>query len=77
MAARTSALRDFFEHARTRADLPQMALQEANLALRDLGITDFVVESIVRDPPANRDIDTYTVKLASTSEADKTYSVSV
>ena len=69
--------RDFFEQARTRPDLPQLALQEMNLALKDLGITNLQVSSIAKEPQANRDVDSYVVSLASTVEAGKTFTVSV
>lgn len=68
-------LRDFFEEARVRAQLPQLALQELNLALRDLGIVQYRVEAITKQAQANRDIDSYTVTLASTVESDRTYSL--
>jgi hypothetical protein len=69
--------RDFFEQARTRPDLPQMAMQEMNLALKDLGITDLQVASIAKETQMNRDVDSYVVTLASTLEAGKTYAVTV
>jgi len=70
-------MRDFFEQARVRPDLPQAAIQEANLTLTDLGITGLRVESIAREPQVQRDVDTYTVKIVSTAGAGETYSVSV
>jgi len=72
-------LRDFFEQARARPDLPQTAIQELNLALNDLGIAGYRVESISRDPKVNRDVDEYSIKLASTKDKDvgKTYSVNI
>jgi hypothetical protein len=70
-------LRNFFEQARARPDLPQAAIQEVNLALADLGITGLRVESITKDEQENRDVDSYSVKIASTTEAGRTYSVSV
>jgi hypothetical protein len=68
-------MRDYFEFARARPELPQAAIKEVNLALNDLGISGLRVESISRDPQANRDVDTYTVKISSTTEAGKTYTV--
>jgi len=72
-------LRDFFEQARVRPDLPQLAIQEVNLALKDLGISNIQVQKIVKEAQSNRDIDSYAVTLVSTSgaEADRTYSVNV
>lgn len=52
-------------------------MQEMNLALKDLGITDLQVASIAKEPQANRDVDSYVVTLASTREAGKTFTVSV
>jgi hypothetical protein len=60
-----------------RPELPQLALVEVNLALQDLGITNYRVESIAKEPQTNRDVDSYVVTLASTVEAGKTFSVSV
>ena len=68
-------MRDFFEQARTRPDLPQAAIQEMNLALADLGIVNIRVESISKESQESRDVDSYTVKIASASEVAKTYSV--
>lgn len=73
-------LRDYFEQARTRPDLPQLAIQEANLALKDLGIVNIRVESIVKEPQADRDVDSYAVALVSTqagAEPGKIYSMNV
>ncbi len=70
-------LRDFFEQARTRPDLPQLAIQEVNLALKDLGITNLKIERISKEAQTNRDVDTYEVTVASSAEAGKKYSVNV
>ena len=52
-------------------------MQEMNLALKDLGITDLQVAGIAKEPQANRDVDSYVVTLASTREAGKTFTVNV
>jgi len=70
-------LRDCFEQARVRPELPQLAIQEANLALNDLGITNYRVESIAKEPQANRDVDEYVITLASVADNRKTFSVTV
>jgi hypothetical protein len=70
-------LRNFLEQARGRPDSSQAALQEVNLALKDLGIVNLRVESFVKEAQQERDVDSYVVTLASTSEPGKTYSVSV
>jgi hypothetical protein len=69
-------LRDFFENAKIRPDLPH-AIQEMNLALSDLGIVGLRVESITKGPHENRDVDSYSVNIVSTTEPSKTYSVSI
>jgi hypothetical protein len=69
--------RDFFEQARMRPDAPQLAAQEANLALEDLGVLHLRVESIVKEAQGNRDVDSYIVTLANAAEAGKTYSLSI
>ena len=60
-------LRDWFEQARTRPELPQLAVQEINRALDDLGITHYKVQSIAAESPTHRDVDSYVVTLADTS----------
>jgi hypothetical protein len=57
-------IRDLFEQARMRPELPQIAVQEANLALQDLGITNYRVAAIAKEGPANRDTDSYVVTIA-------------
>jgi len=70
-------IRDLFEQARARPGLPQNAIQEINLALADLGIAGLRVESVTKDRQENRDVDSYTVKVVSTADPGKTYSVQV
>lgn len=74
-------LRDFFEQARVRPDLPQLAIQEVNLALKDLGIVNLQVQKIAKEAQTNRDVDSYSVIIVSRTqtgaEADRTYSVDV
>ncbi len=60
-------VRDFFEQARLKPDLPRQAAQEMNRALEDLGITHYKVQAIVTEPRANRDIDSYEVTLVDSS----------
>lgn len=60
-------IRDLFEQARMRPELPQIAVQEANLALQDLGVTNYRVAAIAKEAPANRDTDSYVVTIASTA----------
>jgi hypothetical protein len=69
--------RNFLEQARGRPDSSQMVLQEVNLALKDLGVLNFWVESITREAQQNRDVDSYVFSLASTAEPGKAYSLNV
>ncbi|MGH9398448.1 MAG: hypothetical protein ACRD18_16570 [Terriglobia bacterium] len=68
-------LRDFFEEARRRPGLPQLAVQEMNLALEDLGITRYRVESITKESQAERDVDSYVVQLVSTVEGGASFTI--
>jgi hypothetical protein len=61
-------IREFFEEARFRPELPQLAIQEVNLALQDIGITNFRVAAIAREAPNSPDVDSYVVSLASTKD---------
>jgi hypothetical protein len=70
-------IRDFFEQARARPELPGQALQEINRTLEDLGITHFRVQAITREPQAKQDEDSYVVTLASTGPEGQTYAVKV
>ena len=63
-------LRDLFEHSRTRADLPRLATERINVALTDLGLTDYVVTEVVRELSANRDVDTYSITLENVTTAE-------
>ena len=56
-------IRDFFEGARTRPELVGAAVKEANLALRDLGIVNFEIDSITKEAQRQRDVDEYKVTL--------------
>lgn len=69
--------RDFFEHARTRPELPQAAMEEANLALKDLGVTNYRVAAITRESSANRDVDSYVVSIASTGSDAETLTLRI
>jgi hypothetical protein len=58
-------VREFFEQARRHPELPEMAVQVINDTLKELGITDVQVESIVKDPAAEADTDSYSITLSS------------
>jgi hypothetical protein len=72
--SRHFGIREFFEEARFRPELPQLAIQEANLALEDIGITSFRITAIAKEAPINPDVDSYVVSLASTRD-DKTIDI--
>ena len=67
-------LRELLEQSNARPEKLQVALDEMNRALDDLGITSFRVESITRDSLAADEVGQWTVKLISTSDPTKTYS---
>jgi uncharacterized protein YjiS (DUF1127 family) len=56
-------VRDYFEQARVKPDLPRLAVAEINRSLEDLGITRYKVQSIASEPQPNRDVDSYVVTL--------------
>src|SRR5271157_793166 len=58
--------RDFFERARVRPELISKAVEEANGALQELGITHYRVASITKAGDSQRDIDSYEVSIVST-----------
>ncbi|MGH9450180.1 MAG: hypothetical protein ACRD11_06505 [Terriglobia bacterium] len=68
-------LRDLFEEARRRPGVAQFAVQELNLALQDLEITRFRVESITKESQADRDVDSYVVQLVSTVEGGASFAI--
>jgi len=68
IGSRHFGLREFFEEARAHAELSPLAIQELNLALADLGITEYRVEDIVREPQTQGRSDSYILKIVSTTE---------
>jgi hypothetical protein len=67
-------LREFFEQARMRPELPQTAIQEGNAALVDLGITDYRIDRIAKEESTDRDVDSYTVTLITPGDVRRTIS---
>jgi hypothetical protein len=57
-------MREFFEEARRQPELPQRAIEEANLALSDLGIDNWRLVKITREAQTNPDTDSYVISLA-------------
>lgn len=66
-------LREFFEEARGQPGLPAQAVKELNLALQELGILDYRVEEIVKEPQMQAEIDSYSLKIVSTAEGGKAH----
>jgi len=59
-------IRDFFEGAPARPELVPAAIQAANLALEDLGISSFRIETITKQTQRKPDVDEYEVTLITT-----------
>src|SRR4051812_33398738 len=57
-------LRDLLEQARTRPESLRVALETANAALRDLGITAYSVEQLVRLPSSTPGAEHFDMVLA-------------
>ncbi len=63
---RSFGLRDYFEGMRLRPDGLNQAAKAVNAALQDLGITNFRLEAIVKEPNSNPDVDNYSLILVDT-----------
>ena len=68
-------LREILEESSTRSEKVQVAMDQINRALEDLGITNFQVEAITRDSVAGAEVGQWTITLASTVEPGRTFSV--
>ena len=77
VGSRHFGVRDIFESARTRPNAIAMALAEMNLALKDLDISDYRVESISREAAVKLGIDSYLVTIVSGADESRTYSIGV
>jgi hypothetical protein len=66
-------LRELLEQSSTRPERVQVALEETNRALNDLGIVDFRVDGITRDSLAGSEGGQWTITLVSTTDSTKTY----
>ena len=62
-------VREYFEQARKQPALVEVAVQEMNAALQDLGIGHIQVESITRETPGDLDTDNYTVTLSAAGQS--------
>ena len=68
--------RDLLESGRQRADSPRMAMERANRAFDELGITGYRVEELVRENAQRADFDVYSVTLIATRSSE-TYSTQI
>jgi hypothetical protein len=68
--------RDLLESGRQRADSPRLAMERANRAFQDLGITSYQVQEIVRENTQRSDFDVYSVTLVATHSSE-TYSTHI
>jgi hypothetical protein len=75
--SRNFGVRDIFESARTNPNAARDAAERMNRALSDLYITSYRVASILKEAPSSPDVDTYVVKLVSTADESRTYSVAL
>jgi hypothetical protein len=72
---RSFGVRDYFEGMRLRPDGLAQAVKAINAAFEDLGITNFRLEGIGKEPSSNPDVDAYALTIVDTS--GRRYSVSV
>lgn len=68
-------LRDLLEQPNTRSGQVQVAVDQINRALEDLGVMSFRVEAMTRDSIAGAPFGQWTITLASTAEQGKTFSL--
>ena len=67
-------LRELLEQGLRRPEKIRLAVEEANRALDDLGIVNFLVDSISSESPAGAEINRWVVTLAAKADRTKTYS---
>lgn len=70
VACPSFGLRDLFENSRQRADVAALAAIRINEALLDLGIENYVVTEVVREMSPGREIDTYSITLENSANAE-------
>jgi hypothetical protein len=69
-------IRDLLESGRQRADSPRLAMERANRAFDDLGITGYRVQEIARENTQRSDFDVYSITLVATRSSE-TYSTQI
>lgn len=68
-------LREYFEEARAHPELPAQAIEELNLALRDLGILDYRVQEISKESSVSAETDSYVLKILSSADGCSSHSL--
>ena len=68
-------LRELLEQGVRRPEKVRLAVEELNRALEDLGIVNFLVESITSESQAGAEINRWVVTLAAKADRTKTYSL--
>jgi len=68
-------LREWLEQSNIRQEKVQVAMDQINRALKDLGITSLRVEAMTRDSSAGAEVSQWAITLASTTEPGRTFSV--
>ncbi|MGO9086255.1 MAG: hypothetical protein ACLP6G_13130 [Terriglobales bacterium] len=68
-------LRELLEQSGMRQEKVQVAMDQINRALEDLGITNLRVEAMTRDSLRGAEVGQWTITLASTTEPGRTFSV--
>ena len=63
-------LRDLFEEGRQRADVPRLVAERINRSLADLGLEEYQAAEVVRELSANREVDTYSIRLENQNTAE-------
>ncbi len=66
-------LRELLEQSVSRPEKIQVAIEEINRTLVDLGVTNFLVEDIISESSAGEGTGRWTVNLVSTADRTKTY----
>ncbi len=66
-------LRDLLTDPKSRQEFGSVAMQQINLALEDIGITEYRVQSVQREQATREGSETFTITLASTKEKDRLY----
>ncbi len=69
-------LRDLFESRESRADIPRLAMLRINETFKELGLGDFVVAGMTKEPSSQKGLDQYAITIQS-NMTDERFSTSV